>query len=147
PSEKISAIFYTRDTFKDITNAPGWAGALNDGKLRVPIGGLSSVSDELAKTITHELTHSFVYFKARGKCPTWLNEGLAQMMEGKSAARYHSSFAKLAGEGKMPALQVFSGSFMRFSPQQAEFAYAYSLAATEILSERGVHAVIEILED
>src|SRR5205085_9046040 len=66
PSEKISAIFYTRDTFFNVTNAPTWAGALNDGKLRVPVGGLNGANDELAKTITHELTHSFVYFKARG---------------------------------------------------------------------------------
>jgi hypothetical protein len=40
-----------------------------------------------------------------------------------------------------------SGSFMGFSTAQAEVAYAYALTATEMLSERGVHSVIEILED
>ncbi|KAF0244555.1 MAG: TPR repeat-containing protein [bacterium] len=65
PKERISAIFYTKQTFSDITRAPSWAGAINDGKLRVPIGGLTGVNAELAKTITHELTHSFVYFKSR----------------------------------------------------------------------------------
>jgi tetratricopeptide (TPR) repeat protein len=147
PSEKISAIFYTRQTFKDITNAPEWAGALNDGKLRVPLGGLNGVNDDLARCFTHELTHSFVYFKARGKCPTWLNEGLAQMMEGKTAARYHSRLAALVNNNSMPPLQILSGSFTGFSTAQAEIAYAYSLTATEMLAERGVSSVIEILDD
>lgn len=147
PKEKIAAIFYTRDTFFNITRAPNWAGAVNDGKLRVPIGGLRSVNDELAKTITHELAHSFVHFKARGKCPTWLNEGLAQMMEGKSAGGTRARVAALAAQGTLPTLQALSGSFIGLSTAQAEIAYAYALTATEVLSERGVRTVIAVLED
>ena len=100
-----------------------------------------------AKTITHELTHSFVYFKARGKCPTWLNEGIAQMMEGKSASGYRGQLAKLAANNSLPNLQILSGSFMGFSTAQAFVAYTYSLTATELLAEHGVHTVIEVLDD
>jgi tetratricopeptide (TPR) repeat protein len=147
PNEKISVIFYTSDHFFNVTNAPAWAGAVNDGKLRVPVGGLDTVNDELSKTITHELTHSFIYFKARGKCPTWLNEGLAQIMEGKSASSYRASIAQLAEKGNLPSLQALSGSFMKLSTGQAALAYAYSLAATELLAESDLRSAIKVLED
>jgi tetratricopeptide (TPR) repeat protein len=147
PKERISAIFYTKSTFSDITQAPSWAGALNDGKLRVPIGGVSSVDDELTRTITHELTHSFVYFKAQGKCPVWLNEGIAQVMEGKSANVYHTQLAALIAGNPQFGLKVLSGSFTGFSTAQALVAYAYSLAAVEMLSQRGISTLMDILGD
>lgn len=147
PKERISAIFYTKQTFSDVTRAPSWAGALNDGKLRIPIGGLTSVNAELAKTITHELVHSFVYFKSRGKCPVWLNEGLAQLMEGDSAASYRSQLAVVVANNPSFNLKTLSGSFIGFTPEQARVAYAYSLAAVELLSERGVNTTISVLED
>lgn len=147
PKERISAIFYTKNTFSDVTRAPSWAGALNDGKLRVPIGGLSSIDDELTRTITHELTHSFVYFKAQGKCPVWLNEGIAQIMEGKSANNYHVQLSTVIANNPSFGLKPLSGSFTGFSTQQALVAYAYSLAAVEMLSERGTNTVIDILGD
>lgn len=142
PSEKIGVIFYTQQTFFNITNAPGWAGALNDGKLRIPVGGLSEVTAELARTLTHELVHSFVYFKSRGRCPTWLNEGLAQVLEGRPA-----SDNLLAISSSLPTLESLSGSFTGLDTSQAHLAYAYSLAAVELLTERGVVTVVRILED
>lgn len=147
PKERISAIFYAQQTFSDVTRAPSWAGALNDGKIRVPIGGLAGVNAELAKTITHELAHSFVYFKSRGKCPTWLNEGLAQLMEGDSAASKRSQLATVIANDPSFNLKNLSGSFINFTPEQARVAYTYSLSAVELLSERGVNTAISILED
>lgn len=143
PSEKISVIFYTKDTFRNITQAPSWVGALNDGKLRIPIGGLNGVSDPLSHTVMHELTHSFVFFKSHGKCPHWLNEGVAQLMEGRSAMGERAQFSRVA----LPTMQTLSGSFMGFSTEQAQIAYLYSLFATEVLAERGVATVIKIMED
>ena len=41
------------------------------------------MTDELARVLKHELTHSFVGQKTDGRCPVWLQEGIAQYMEGK----------------------------------------------------------------
>ena len=83
PPEQIGVILYTQESFFDVTRVPGWAGGLNDGRIRVPVQGLETVSDLLARILKHELTHSFVYQKTDGRCPTWLQEGVAQWMEGR----------------------------------------------------------------
>ena len=41
------------------------------------------MTPELSRVLKHELTHSFVGQKTRGHAPTWIQEGLAQWMEGK----------------------------------------------------------------
>ena len=82
PTERIGILLYTNQTFADITRAPSWVGALNDGRIRIPVQGLTAVTPALARVLRHELTHSVVVGKTRGRCPVWLQEGVAQWMEG-----------------------------------------------------------------
>src|SRR5262249_17692486 len=70
PPDSIGVILYTQQAFADITQAPGWVGALNDGRIRVPVQGLSSVTPQLSRVLKHELTHSFIQQKTRGRAPT-----------------------------------------------------------------------------
>src|SRR5262249_16011574 len=88
PRESIGVVLYTNEMFRDITKSPNWVGALNDGKIRLPIGGISRVDDRLSKILKHELTHSFVRLKTAGTCPVWLNEGLAQYLVGDSVQTF-----------------------------------------------------------
>src|ERR1700716_3813640 len=37
PRENIRVTLYTEQAFFDVTHAPSWSGAINDGKLRIPI--------------------------------------------------------------------------------------------------------------
>ena len=83
PRNTIAVTLYTQQAFLDVTRAPSWSGAINDGKLRIPISGVQSVTPELARVLKHELTHSFISQMSSNRCPTWLNEGIAQMEEGK----------------------------------------------------------------
>src|SRR5205085_1328375 len=85
PPEPIGVVLYTEEAFTDITRAPSWAGALYDGRIRVPVQGLTSADAELSRSLKHELTHSFVAQKTKSACmgvavscgnhaPTWLQE-------------------------------------------------------------------------
>ena len=42
PPEHIGVILYTDQSFADITRAPRWVGALNDGRIRIPVQGLTA---------------------------------------------------------------------------------------------------------
>ncbi|MGH9530303.1 MAG: tetratricopeptide repeat protein, partial [Terriglobales bacterium] len=86
PRNSISVVLYTDQAFFDVTQAPSWSGAVNDGKLRIPIQGITTVTPELARVLKHELAHSFINQLSGGRCPQWLNEGIAQAMEPKSVA-------------------------------------------------------------
>lgn len=137
PPEQISVILYTQQTFADITRAPGWVGALNDGRLRIPVQGLSAMTPELARVLKHELTHSFITQKSRGRAPTWLQEGLAQWMEGRRSSSTAGALVATASQGAVPPLSALEGSWMGLSGNAAAFAYAWSLAVVEAMIQSG----------
>lgn len=135
PRDNILVTLYTEQAFFDVTRAPTWSGALNDGKLRIPISGLSSLTPELAHVLKHELAHSFINQLSGGRCPPWLHEGIAQLLEGKSLGGDGHQLALLfKGQRNLP-LNALEGSFMRFSGTEAYVAYAESLAAVSYIND------------
>ncbi len=136
PREPITVILYTNRAFYDVTQAPGWSGALFDGKVSVPVDGLTSVTPELSSVLKHEMTHSFVRLRSRGRCPAWLNEGLAQLEQGRSSARAARTLLEIAKSGKLLALAGLEEPFARLDPAEVPAAYAASLAAAEALRDR-----------
>ena len=131
PPEQISVILYTGQAFADITRAPNWAGAINDGRIRIPVQGLSLRDSQLARVLKHELTHSFVGQKSHGRAPAWLQEGIAQWMEGQRSSAAAGALVDAAAQGAAPQLGSMEGSWMGLSGNAAAFAYAWSLAAVE----------------
>jgi len=147
PPERIAVILYTEQAFADITRAPGWVGALNDGRLRIPVQGLTSVTPELAHVLKHELTHSFVGQKSHNRAPTWLQEGVAQWMEGRRSSGDAGALINAAGQGMVPQLGAMGGSWMGLSGNAAAFAYAWSLAVVEsIIDAGGVSDISRLLD-
>lgn len=143
PRNNIAVTLYTRQAFFDVTRAPSWSGAINDGKLHIPISGVTAVTPELARVLKHELTHSFVSQMSSNRCPTWLNEGIAQIEEGKSSASAGRQLAQLFAAGNEIPFNMLEGSFIRFSAPEANVAYAESLAGAEYI--RDIYGMIEIV--
>lgn len=135
PRNPIPVILYTDQAFFDVTQAPAWTAALNDGRLRIPINGLTAITPELARVLRHELTHSFINQAARGRCPQWLNEGFAMIIEGRTLDGRGGRLASLFDQKKQMPLQSLEGSFMGFSGAEAMLAYDESLAATQYLND------------
>jgi len=148
PAEPIGVILYTQEAYRDITRAPGWARALNDGRIRVPVQGLTSVSDQLAHVLKHELTHSFIQQKTLGRCPGWLQEGLAQWIDGQRSASDAQPLIA-AFEREVPvSLKLLEGSWEGFPEQAARWAYAWSLASVEsIIADSGMAGIERLLEN
>ena len=147
PPEPIGVILYTNQTFMDITRAPGWVGALNDGRIRVPVEGLSTMTDELARVLKHELTHSFVAQKTSERCPVWLQEGIAQYMEGKRSRSAAGTLSSAYERHMEFSLASYETSWMNLPKDTASSAYAWALATVEaIVNVEGMVSIERILD-
>ena len=147
PRSSIQVILYTNQAFFDVTQAPSWTGALNDGKLRIPLQGLGSVTPDLARVLKHELAHSFVNQLSMGRCPHWLNEGIAQALEPKSLGSRGPRLAQLFKLEQEIPLNALEGGFSSFSTLEAVLAYDESLATVEYMWRGyGMSDILRILE-
>src|SRR5271169_2378192 len=135
PRDNILVTLYTEQAFFDVTHAPSWSGGINDGKLRIPISGLTSMTPELAHVLKHELAHSFITQLSGGRCPPWLHEGIAQLLEPKSLGGDGHALAQLFKAQQNIPLNALEASFLNFSGNQAYLAYAESLAAVSYIND------------
>lgn len=142
----IDVSLYTDQAFFDVTQAPAWSAALNDGKIRIPISGVSTVTPELAGVLRHELTHSFVAQITHGRAPQWLNEGIAELEQGASTSSFGAKLAAVYSSGHQVPLNMLEGNFESLDQSEALVAYAESLAAVEYISSTyGISDVARIL--
>lgn len=135
PHDSILVTLYTEQAFFDVTHAPSWSGAINDGKLHIPVSGLSSVTPELARVLKHELAHSFITKLSGARCPPWLHEGIAQLLEPKNLGGDGHQLSLLFKAQQNIPLNALEGSFSNFSGVQAYVAYAESLAAVSYIND------------
>jgi len=136
PPQPITVQLFPEREFRAVTEAPEWAGGLYDGKIRLPLGGLSRLTPDVKRVLVHELTHAVLHSKSRGSAPRWLQEGLAQMAEGKSLLR--ADLERLAEElGAVPEDRW----------GELEFSYPRALALTQYLAARsGYDSLVDVAE-
>ena len=136
PAQPITVQLFPEREFREVTRAPEWAGGLYDGKIRVPLGGLTRLTTDAKRVLTHELTHAIVHSKSRGNAPRWLQEGLAQMAEGKRPLRRD--------------LQSIAKQLNQSTPDQwgsLDFSYPRALAVCQYLSTRsGFDSLVQLVD-
>jgi len=148
PDQEIQVILYADQQFQEVTDAPGWSGGVYDGKIRIPIGGIEKETPGLRRILYHEYTHAVVRDITK-RCPTWLNEGLAQYFEGRTIdARQKDMLRQISMTGKLPTLANLEGSFMGLEGGQAAYAYLISLSSVGYMIDNfGLYRVKIVLEE
>ncbi|MDH3629328.1 MAG: hypothetical protein OEV00_09060 [Acidobacteriota bacterium] len=137
PSQPIAVLLYPKQDFQTVTQSPDWVGGLYDGKIRVPLGGLTHLTDRAQRVLSHELTHAVVHSKTRGNCPKWLHEGLAQWssgvrMDSHRRERVVEQLATLQDPALWPSKQ---------------FSYGHALSMVTFLADLGgFHKLISLLD-
>ena len=120
PENKMHVVLYQSSTYQGIGPRPEWVGAIFDGKLRVPVG-MMQYREIYRPVFFHELTHAFVRAMTRAKVPLWLNEGIAQLVDG-------SRSDKARPLGSVPSLESLVAPFVGESrTDEALKLYWYSL--------------------
>ena len=132
PSEPVVVLLYTEQQFRDVTQAPAWAGGIYDGRIRVPAAGAAQSPQLFERVLVHELTHAMIAAIAPRSVPAWLHEGLAQHFEGDDVAAARKSVARF---GVIP-LRYLERSFSSLTAGQATLAYLQSLVVVEHLMGR-----------
>jgi hypothetical protein len=96
--------------------------------------------------LRHELAHSFIAARTGGNCPTWLQEGVSQWLEGGDPGREDAAVAQALREGKLRPLLTLEAPFQALPPEDVPLAYAESLSAVaHILRTRGEPGVVRLL--
>ncbi len=79
PKYKIVVLIYSAESFRALRQeTPDWVAGQFDGKIRVPLPNGRFGPEVVKQILFHEYTHALVHDLTGGKCPTWLNEGLAE---------------------------------------------------------------------
>jgi tetratricopeptide (TPR) repeat protein len=148
PSERLTAILYSDDDFRTVTQSPDWTKGVYDGKIRIPIGGLKEKSRQLERVISHEYTHAVLHDMTGGSLPTWLNEGLAQYFEGAPLPDHERNARYILQNRDFIPLRDLEGSFLDMGGETASLAYTESLTVVDcIIQEHGFYAIQKILND
>jgi hypothetical protein len=135
PENPITVILYTQRGFFDITRAPGWAGGLYDGKIRIPVKNTAGKETMLRRVLFHEYTHALVR-SMTAQCPLWLNEGLAEYFSSQPSQRID----------QIIPLKLLERSFPSGDPRAVLLAYIESYSAVSYLIERyGLYRMKDLL--
>lgn len=121
----IRVLLYDPADFDRLTGLGDWAAGVFDGAVRVSVRDLSAGAGWRA-VLVHELVHAFLHALAGEAVPGWLNEGLAQLLEGGplDLARLR---ARVRGHEPYP-LASLAGSLAAWKePEAIQRAYAQSL--------------------
>jgi len=150
PTARIPVLLYTKSDYSSVTAGPDWSGGLYDGKIRLPVGGVTKITAQMRSVLFHEFTHVLVAELTHGNIPTWLNEGLAQIEEHKEfSAHAHAMPLNRGGakDGQLLPLETLSGSFIAMDRAQAGVAYQQSFALADFMVARyGWYAMQGILK-
>lgn len=100
---------------------------------------------ELRRVLRHEITHAIIDARTRGNCPHWLQEGIAQFLDGTDVVSTNAWLR--AAAGPMVPLFRLEGPFKDRDAPSRERAYRQSASAVSFLVARvGRGGLLKLIE-
>jgi tetratricopeptide (TPR) repeat protein len=149
PKYKIVVLLYSPESFRALrAETPEWVAGQFDGKIRIPVPGGQLAPAEAKRIIFHEYTHAVIHDLTNKRCPTWLNEGLAEYEGRRQLDAPVPLLAQAYEAGRLVPWSDLSGQFsFTGSVQSAALAYEEAYSIARYLVERyGLWRVRRILK-
>ncbi len=142
PEDRVPAILYSESRFRRATGMAHWVGGLYDGQLKFPVpvpkksSGAGAEKAQLASleaVVRHEYTHVLVRAIAP-ECPTWLNEGIAQYLEGRTTPEQVYRQLRVGRDRRIPLANMPAQLGTVENVELARWIYLQGLGFVEFLA-------------
>lgn len=148
PNVQVPVILYTRRDYSELTRSPQWAGGHYDGKIRLAVGGFTSMTAFFRSLLYHEYSHVVVHYMTQNRCPVWLDEGLAEVQGRRHYARPLTRLHRAVDQNALIPFERLAAPFVGLSNPQVELAYqqSYSFVAY-LIDTLGMHRMVDLLHE
>lgn len=138
PKHKTVVLVYSTESFRALRQeTPEWVGGQFDGKIRVPLPSQQISPQMVRQILFHEYTHAIIYDLTAGKCPIWLNEGLAEYEGRKQHAGTLVALLNAYNKQQLIPWKELSEHFSTALPADAVgLAYQESFSITTLFIQR-----------
>jgi hypothetical protein len=147
-SVKTTLKLMESEEFYTSTKTPRWTNAIYyRGQIMIPMSAQEKLDlENLERSVRHEYLHSVVHALSGGRCPGWLDEGLAQWIEGDENPALRPALTRWLNANDPVPFSLLQGGFTKLRPSMVPAAYAQSLvAAKEVISIHGMSKIARYL--
>jgi hypothetical protein len=140
--------FVDAEEFHQRTKMPRWTSALYvKNRIILPVDPEHPFDSlELERSLRHEYVHAIVHSLTKGKCPGWIDEGLAQWLEGGDHVQVEESLSEYLYHSAPLSLSQLQGGFTQFKEHEVAPAYGQALFAVRFLIRLyGLQALVNYL--
>ncbi|MFN8389201.1 MAG: hypothetical protein U0136_02790 [Bdellovibrionota bacterium] len=145
PTNKVVLRFLSPEEFRRQTGAPSWTSAMfYRGEISIPMVKSRGINvTELHRALRHEYVHAVVAELSDYKCPAWLDEGVAQLLEGQPNPLLGPALRNWIKSNQAMPLDWLQNGFTTLDAQIVPAAYAQSLfAARTIVNTYGFKSIV-----
>lgn len=145
PTKKVVLKFLSPAEFRRQTGAPAWTSAMfYRDEITVPMAEDHAIDyEELGRALRHEYVHAYVAEVSKYRCPAWLDEGVAQLIEGDANPLLGPALRKWVARNPAIPLDWLHNGFTTLDSAIVPAAYAQSLFATRVLVEKHGYSAIQ----
>ena len=154
PAVQTTLKLIEAEKFYRQTGAPRWTNAMYyKGEISIPLSLSETVDlENLNRSVKHEYTHAVIHALSDGRCPGWLDEGIAQWAEGAVNPALEPSLREWVIKRQSPiSFKFLQGGFTRLANEMVAPAYGESLFASQMAIEsfgfRRIGRYLELLRE
>lgn len=145
PPLKTTVRLMDSEVFYKESGAPRWTNAMYyRNQITIPLAQGEEIDlQNLYRSVRHEYTHAVVNSLSGGRCPGWLDEGLAQWAEGVVNPALEPALKNWLRANRSPLpLSILQGGFTKLDIKMVPTAYAQSLfAAKSVINTFGFNHI------